>query len=281
MSEIKTAEQRIHKLEGGEGDSFVTFEQALIAERDELRAALADRDARLAALEGAYIPTYLERLAASPATLEVEFTALRSEALDLRAALAERDAKLAALEKQEPVDAIAVDDMSDGYDKRYGRVLVATENCIKPLYAAAGAAPKPTKTVDRAWSRFCGCIGRGPDAPYPGMIEAFESHYGQNFTDKDWRNETGIWAAAWGYATRQAGAAPVPEPEGWQPIETAPKGSKAILVHCSERKNTYVATWRLNDEFPWSGKWALFGGDLLNEVPTHWMSLPAAPKEPT
>lgn len=46
MSEIKTAEQRIHKLEGGEGDSFVTVEQALIAERDELRAALADRDAK-------------------------------------------------------------------------------------------------------------------------------------------------------------------------------------------------------------------------------------------
>ena len=49
MSEIKTAKQRIHKLEGGEGDSFVTFEQALIAERDELRAALrkalAERDA--------------------------------------------------------------------------------------------------------------------------------------------------------------------------------------------------------------------------------------------
>ena len=49
MSEIKTAEQRIHKLEGGEGDSFVTVEQALIAERDELRAALAaaeqERDA--------------------------------------------------------------------------------------------------------------------------------------------------------------------------------------------------------------------------------------------
>ena len=39
MTEIKTAEQRIHKLEGGEGDSFVTVEQALIAERDELRAA--------------------------------------------------------------------------------------------------------------------------------------------------------------------------------------------------------------------------------------------------
>jgi hypothetical protein len=63
-------------------------------------------------------------------------------------------------------------------------------------------------TVDKAWSQFCGGIGRGPDAPYPGMIEAFEAHYGQSFTDKDWRNETGIWAAAWGYAVRQENAAP-------------------------------------------------------------------------
>lgn len=56
---------------------------------------------------------------------------------------------------------------------------------------------------DKAWSQFCGDIGRGPDAPCPGMIEAFEDHYGQSFTDKDWRNEAGTWAAAWGYATRQ------------------------------------------------------------------------------
>ena len=34
--------------------------------------------------------------------------------------------------------------------------------------------------------------------------EAFEAHYGQSFTDKDWRNEASTWAAAWGYATRQA-----------------------------------------------------------------------------
>lgn len=76
------------------------------AEIDALRA-------KLAALEGAYIPTYLERLAASPATLEAEFTALRSEALDLRAALAERDARLAALEKQEPVDWIKLNKEAD------------------------------------------------------------------------------------------------------------------------------------------------------------------------
>lgn len=59
-------------------------------------------------------------------------------------------------------------------------------------------------TVDKAWAQFCGGIGRGPDAPYPGMIEAFETHYGQSFTDRDWRNEASTWAAAWGYATRHA-----------------------------------------------------------------------------
>lgn len=59
-------------------------------------------------------------------------------------------------------------------------------------------------TVDKAWSKFCGGIGRGPDAPYPGMIEAFETHYGQSFTDRDWRNEASTWAAAWGYAIRHA-----------------------------------------------------------------------------
>ena len=75
MSEIKTAEQRIHKLEGGEGDSFVTVEQALIAERDELRAALADANT-------AYD------------TVKKDCWNLTEKVIpNLRAALAERDAK--------------------------------------------------------------------------------------------------------------------------------------------------------------------------------------------
>lgn len=37
----------------------------------------------------------------------------------------------------------------------------------------------------------------GPDSPYYGMREAFEAHYGQSWTDKDWRNEASTWAAAW------------------------------------------------------------------------------------
>lgn len=58
-----------------------------------------------------------------------------------------------------------------------------------------------------ALARFC-----GPDAPYPGMIEAFETHYGQSFRDKDWRTEAACWAAAWHKAVLVANpqAEPVP-----------------------------------------------------------------------
>ena len=60
------------------------------------------------------------------------------------------------------------------------------------------------QTVDRAWARFCGAFGDGPDAPYPGMIAAFETHYGQSFRDKEWRTEAACWAAAWSKAAARA-----------------------------------------------------------------------------
>ena len=81
---------------------------------------------------------------------------MQAEIDDLRAALAERDAKLSALEKQEPVDAVAVEDMDAGTDWRYGRVLMATENCIKQLYAAAGAAPVPIEYTPGKWFKAQG-----------------------------------------------------------------------------------------------------------------------------
>ena len=33
--------------------------------------------------------------------------------------------------------------------------------------------------------------------PWPGMMTAFENYYGQSWFDRDWRDETAIWAAAW------------------------------------------------------------------------------------
>jgi hypothetical protein len=61
----------------------------------------------------------------------------------------------------------------------------------------------------------------------------------------------------------------------WQMIETAPKGSKYILVWCPERQNQYMVTW--NDS---ASKWDVFGsfGNSLNEVATQWRPLPKLPK---
>lgn len=81
--------------------------------------------------------------------------------------------RLAELEKQQPVNERLVDE-----------ALAAAE--------AQQAEPVNERVIDRTWARFC-----GPDAPYPGMIEAFETHYGQSFRDKDWRTEAACWAAAW------------------------------------------------------------------------------------
>lgn len=80
--------------------------------------------------------------------------------------------------------------------------------------------------VDKAWARFCGGIGDGPDAPYPGMISAFERYYSQSFTDKDWRNEASVWAAAWKQAMLTAAApttkpAPVDQQIAWFDAFTA------------------------------------------------------------
>ena len=75
--------------------------------------------------------------------------------------------------------------------------------------------------VDKAWARFCGGIGDGPDAPYPGMISAFERYYSQSFTDKDWRNEASVWAAAWKQALLTA-AAPTTQPSTTPQADSQP-----------------------------------------------------------
>ncbi|RLK53428.1 uncharacterized protein DUF551 [Stenotrophomonas rhizophila] len=61
----------------------------------------------------------------------------------------------------------------------------------------------------------------------------------------------------------------------WQPIESAPKATRSILVWCPERQNQYMVYWdRLG-----SGEWRNVGGcTVLTESPTHWMPLPAPPE---
>lgn len=61
----------------------------------------------------------------------------------------------------------------------------------------------------------------------------------------------------------------------WQPIATAPRTSRAILVWNPENKCVFAVTWSTNEERP---GWQIFGGGyraFLN--PSHWMPLPDAP----
>ena len=75
---------------------------------------------------------------------------------------------------------------------------------------------------------------------------------------------------------------------GWQDISTAPLTSKARLVWCPAYRNMYIVSWivPLDDRAqpdPDNGFWSHFGGGgrPLNEVPTHWMPLPADPDTTT
>lgn len=77
------------------------------------------------------------------------------------------------------------------------------------LPGAQPAVSEQDESVRKAWERLSNELHRGPDAPYPGMSEAFEQHFSQSFTDRDWRAESGTWAAAWKAAKRHG--APKPE----------------------------------------------------------------------
>ncbi len=81
-----------------------------------------------------------------------------------------------------------------------------------------------------------------PDVPYPGMQEAFESHFGQSWTDRDWRNEASTWAAAWKAALANA----------------APDSSLAPIIESLIGKY-----WDIAYE---EGKTGISQGDLANQV---------------
>lgn len=75
------------------------------------------------------------------------------------------------------------------------------------------------ESVRKSWARFSHELHRSPDAPYPGMSEAFEQHFSQSFTDREWRAEASTWAAAWKAAKRHR-PHPAPSVPGatWLPV---------------------------------------------------------------
>ena len=157
-----------------------------------------------------------EREAALMAKLEAAEKSDAESIAMYRKARDERDtlrAKIAEMERQKPVGKFTQHPSNGLWEQDgYGDNPEAS-----PLYALPGAKAQNAtsvpseedESVRKAWSRFSNELHRGPDAPYPGMSEAFEQHFSQSFTDRDWRAESGTWAAAWKAAKRH-GAQPAP-----------------------------------------------------------------------
>lgn len=192
-------EEVAHPMPIGLVPYLVAVQPAAISELlDRLEAAESDglEQARLNGMGGEREAALLAKLEAT----EKERDALR--------------AKVERMERQEPVAEIGQQytllfvggGSITGIVERHG-IKVGDK-----LYALPGAQPAPSEqdeSVRKAWSRFSNELHRSPDAPYPGMSQAFEQHFSQSFTDRDWRAESGTWAAAWKAAKRH-GAQPAP-----------------------------------------------------------------------
>ena len=108
-------------------------------------------------------------------------------------------AKIEQMEKQVPI--------CRAEDLRHAEILLPSLGLMPEdkLYALPGAQPAPSEqdaSVRKAWARFSHELHRSPDAPYPGMADAFEQHFSQSFIDREWRAEAATWAAAWKAAKR-------------------------------------------------------------------------------
>ena len=66
----------------------------------------------------------------------------------------------------------------------------------------------------------------------------------------------------------------------WQPIETAPKTDKDILVAYRDGYFGDMAVTKTNwDEV--NNKWSkLFSNEYIQDIPTHWMPVPKPPSMP-
>ena len=153
-------------------------------------------------------------------TLTERVAALCKYAADWARWLSEAESKIAAMKQQEPAAwttqlALELGSSALGFDACRGNLW---GDKGVPLYALPGAQPdqgvhvEQDESVRKACVRFRNELHRSPDAPYPGMSEAFEQHFSQSFTDRAWRAESGTWAAAWKAAKRH----------GAQPAQSVP-----------------------------------------------------------
>jgi hypothetical protein len=127
-------------------------------------------------------------------------------------------------------------------------------------------------------SRCSSCDGSGvwQVAPTPAaqMEEVGVMDYGTN-TNVRWRN--GLTQGTLPAGTRlyrAAEVAPTPaQPSQWQPIETAPREKKTVLLRDGE--GHHADGYWLREAYAGSGAWMW---PFAYATPTHWMPLPSEPE---
>ena len=117
--------------------------------------------------------------------------------------------------------------------------------CLRAKIEAMGRQEPSEQdaAVRKAWARFSHELHRGPDAPYPGMADAFEQHFSQSMNDREWRAEAATWAAAW-KAAKSHCAQPTPS----VPECPYPCGWRNLLKHAIE-DGAYLAR-SINEDEP-------------------------------
>jgi hypothetical protein len=148
--------------------------------------------------------------------------------------------------------------------------------------ASAWRTWQAAQTIPAGWQLV-------PIDPTPEML-ATQHKDAAKITDLKFRAQVLPWMddntrALW---AELLAAAPKAAQSGWQPIETAPKDGREVLLRCGSRVGAAMwCTWPSrydNDRsiLEEAGEaWSVgLDGDTWDEdkAPTHWMPLPAAPK---
>ena len=132
-------------------------------------------------------------------------------------------------------------------------------------------------SVRKAWARFSHELHRSPDAPYPGMADAFEQHFSQSFIDHEWRVEAATWAAAW-KAAKSHCEQPAPSvPDVWLPVPDKHPTFDPVDLQLADGSVLCGCVPQSDGDYWWEGPSGEVFIDPRYAPVTHWR-LSAAPE---
>ena len=133
-------------------------------------------------------------------------------------------------------------------------------------------------SVRKAWARFSHELHRSPDAPYPGMADAFEQHFSQSFIDREWKAEAATWAAAWKAAKRHCGQIAPSVPDAtWLPVPDKHPTFDPVDLQLADGSVLCGCVPQSDGDYWWEGPSGEVFIDPRYAPVTHWR-LSAAPE---